>query len=308
MHMHNHRKSERAVAARLLASLCLNAAIALAEIVAGVFSGSVALIADATHNLGDVFTLALSFLARTLSSRPPSYRHTYGLKRFEVLAALLNAAVLVVVALFIVRCALSRLFHPQPVQAGITALVAGIALVANGASVLLLRHHDPHDLNVRSAFFHLLQDALSSLIVLISAALARTPLGSRLDPIAAMIIGVAVLIGAFSIFKQTFATLLEGVPDGIQVQQVVESVEQRFITVAMHHVHVWQVGPSQRVLTAHLLVSNMDVVQAESLCNQIRCYLKEKWHIDHATLEPEVKGCGSDTVLGAWDLVLNDGD
>lgn len=222
-----------------------------------------------------------------------------------MLAALLNAAVLVVVALFIVKCALSRLFHPEPVQAGITALVASMALVANGASVVLLRHHDPHDLNVRSAFFHLLQDALSSLIVLISAALARTPLGAHLDPIAAMIIGAAVLLGALSILRQTFATLLEGVPDGIQVQDVVESVEQRFSAVAMHHVHVWQVGPSQRALTAHLLVRNMDVAQAEVLCNNIRSHLKEKWDIQHVTLEPEVKGCGVETVLGVWNQVLD---
>ncbi|MGA7770402.1 MAG: cation diffusion facilitator family transporter [Candidatus Sulfotelmatobacter sp.] len=306
--MHEHWKAERTLTTRLLTSLCLNAAIALAEIIAGVFSGSVALIADATHNLGDVFALALSFLARTLSSRPPSFRHTYGLKRFEVLAAFLNAVVLIVVAVFIVKYALSRLFHPEPVQAGVTALVASMALVANGASVLLLRHHDPHDLNVRSAFFHLLQDVLSSLIVLISAALARTHFGSRLDPIAAMIIGVAVLIGAFSIIRQTFATLLEGVPDGIRVQSVVESVEQRFSAVAMHHVHVWQVGPSQRALTAHLLVRNMDVAEAEVLCNDIRSHLKEKWGIQHVTLEPEVKGCGSETVLGTWNAVFDDGD
>ena len=116
--MHEHWKADRTVTTRLLASLCLNAAIALAEIIAGVFSGSVALIADATHNLGDVFALALSLFARALSSRPTSFRHTYGLKRFEVLAAFLNAVVLIVVAVFIVKYALSRLFHPEPVQAG----------------------------------------------------------------------------------------------------------------------------------------------------------------------------------------------
>jgi len=306
--MHEHWKAERTVMTRLLASLCLNAAIALAEIIAGVFSGSVALIADAVHNLGDVCALALSLLARTLSSRPPSFRHTYGLKRFEVLAAFLNAAVLVVIAVFIMKHAFFRLFHPEPVQAGITIVVASVAVVANSASVLLLRHHDPHDLNVRSAFFHLLQDVLSSLIVLISAALARTRVGAHLDPIAAMIIGVTVLLSAFSIIRQTFATLLEGVPDGIQVQSVVESVEQRFSAVAMHHVHVWQVGPSQRALTAHLLVCNMDVAQAEVLCNNIRSHLREKWDIQHVTLEPEVKGCGSETVLGTWNPVFDDGD
>jgi cobalt-zinc-cadmium efflux system protein len=293
--------------ARLLASLCLNAIVAFSEIIAGVFSGSVALFADATHNLGDVLALALAFLARTLGSRPPSLKHTYGLKRFEVLAAFMNAAVLAAVAVLIVRHALVRFFHPQPVRAGIIILVASIAFLANTTSALLLRKHDSDDLNVRSAFLHLFQDALSSLLVIVSAALARTRFGIGLDPVAAMIIGVAVLVGAFSIIKQTFVTLLEGVPEGIEVQSVVASVEQHFNSVAMHHVHVWQVGPTQRALTAHLLVRNMDVAEAEALCNNIRCHLREQWHIQHATLEPEVNGCGSDTVLGTWSPALTKG-
>lgn len=294
------QKTEQSVRVRLFLSLCLNAAIAFAEIVAGIMSGSVALMADATHNLGDAFALALSFLARTLGSRPPSFRHTYGLKRFEVLAASVNAGVLAVVAVLIIKHALARLLHPEPVKVGLTILVGSAALVANSISVLLLRRHDPHDLNVRSAFLHLLQDVFSSLIVVISAALASTHIGTRFDPIAAMIIGVAVLFGALSILQQVLVTLLEGVPAGIRVQSVVDSVERHF-SVAMHHVHLWQLGPRQHALTAHLLVRNMDVAQSEILCNGIRDHLREKWNIRHVTLEPEVKGCGSEAVLGAWD-------
>ena len=296
------------MAARLLISLCLNAAVAVSEIIAGALAGSAALIADAVHNLGDVCALALSVLARRLSARPASLRHTYGLKRFEILAAFLNAAVLAVISIFIIRHGFQKLLHPEPIHATLTMVVAGAALLANSASVLLLRHHDRDDLNVRSAFLHLLQDALSSLIVLLSATLAKTPVGQHLDPIAAMIIGSTVLFGAISIIKRTVATLLEGVPDGIELQSVVRSVEQQFSAVAMHHVHVWQVGPCQRALTAHLLVRNMDVAQAEELCNNVRAHLKERWHIQHVTLEPEVKGCGSESVLGSWSPVLEDAD
>ena len=305
--MDQHRKAEQSVGMRLFLSLCLNAAIALVEILAGLVSGSVALIADATHNLGDVFALGVSLFARTLGARPPSFQHTYGLKRFEVLAAFVNAGVLGAVAVLIIRQALSKLSHPEPIKVGLTVVVACAALVANSISVLLLRGHDPHDLNVRSAFFHLLQDVFSSLIVVVSAALARTRFGTRLDPIAAMIIGLVVLLGALSILRQVLATLLEGVPDGIHVQSVVESVEGQFSVVAMHHVHVWQIGPRQHALTAHLLVRNMDVAQAEILCNNIRCHLKERWNIQHVTLEPEVKGCGSEAVLGMWDQVIDGG-
>ncbi|HEV2398874.1 MAG TPA: cation diffusion facilitator family transporter [Candidatus Sulfotelmatobacter sp.] len=304
MHRHDN-DSGRTTTVGLLVSLCINAVIALAELIAGTLAGSVALVADSTHNFGDVFALAVACLARRLGSRPPTLRHTYGLKRIEVIAAVWSASVLICVAILIVRQALARLLHPEPYQTGITIAVASVAVVANGVSALLLRHHDPQDLNVRSAFLHLAQDAVSSLLVVVSALVTtRTRLGSSFDSIAALVIAVAVVIGAVSVLRQALATLLEAVPEGIQVHSLVQHLEQKFNDVAMHHVHVWQIGPKQRVLTAHLLVHNMDVVQSEILCQKVRAYLKDEWQIQHVTLEAEVYGCGSDTVLGTWSPVL----
>ena len=309
MDSHGVQNSERATTVGLLAGLCINAIIALGELIVGTFAGSVALIADATHNFGDVFALAVAYLARNLGRRPPSLKHTYGLKRLEVVAAVFSAAVLIGTAIFIIRQALFRLFHPEPYQTGITIAVAGLAVVANGISALLLRHHDPQDLNVRSAFLHLSQDSLSSLLVVASALMTtRTRLGTSLDPLAALVIVVAVVVGALSVLKQALATLLEAVPDDIQVPSLVQRLEQKFNDVAMHHVHVWQIGPRQRILTAHLLIRNMDVAQAEILCNRIRSYLRDEWQIQHATLETEVNGCGSDTVLGAWNPAVQHSD
>jgi cobalt-zinc-cadmium efflux system protein len=307
MHRHRDRGSDRTTTG-LAVGLCINAVVALAELVAGTLAGSVALIADATHNFGDVLALAIASLARTLGTRPPSLTHTYGLKRMEVVAAVLNTAVLIGVAAIIIREALSRLLHPGPYQTGVTIAVASVAVVANGVSALFLRHHDPQDVNVRSAFLHLAKDALLSLLVAVSAVMAiRTRLGSGLDSVVALVIVVAIVLGALSVLRQALATLLEGVPDGIQLEILVQSLEQKFNNVAMHHVHVWQIGPRQRVLTAHLLVGNMDVAEAELLCNRVRRYLRDDWQIHHATLEAEVNGCGSDTVLGAWDTAAEDG-
>jgi len=304
MHSHTDQGSDRTTVG-LLVALCINAIIALAEFIVGAVAGSVALVADATHNFGDVFALALACLARSLGSRPPSLKHTYGLKRIEVVAAVLSASALTGVAVVIVRQAWFRLLHPESHQTGITIAAAGIAVVANGISAILLRHHDPQDLNVRSAFLHLLQDVLSSLLVVVSALMAtRMRLGNMLDPIAALVIVIAILIGAVSVLRQALTTLLEAVPDGIQLPSLVQHLEQKFSDVAMHHVHVWQVGPRQRVLTAHLLVRNMDVAQAEILCSHVRSYLRDEWQIQHATLEAEVHGCGSDTVLGTWSPVV----
>jgi len=179
-------------------------------------------------------------------------------------------------------------------------VVASIALLANTVSVLLLRRHDHHDVNVRSAFLHLVQDAVSSLIVLLAAALANTSMGRYLDPVAAIIIGVAVILGVLPIVRQALSTLLEGAPDDIEIEALAESVGQRFCPVRIHHVHVWQIGPGQRALTAHVTVQDMSTSEAETLCRAIRRFLVENWRIQHVTLEPEAAGCGSEAVLGAW--------
>ena len=292
--------TNRTIYLRLLVSFCLNAAIACVEIVAGIASGSIALIADAVHNLGDAFALALSLISHNLGRRPPTLRHSYGLKRAEILAAFCNALMLAVLAMFIIEHALSRLMRPEGIHAPVTILVAIAAIVVNSASVLLLRHHDHDDLNVRAAVLHLLQDVFSSLIVVISASLAETRIGMYLDPAAAIVIGVAVVLSALSILRGVLITLLESVPDGIQLEELAQSTEARFPGTALHHLHVWQVGPKQNILTAHLLIRDMKALHAEMLCNEIRDYLKEEWGIRHVTLEPEVKGCGSETLLGKW--------
>jgi len=305
--MQKRPRSDQDIKGRLVATLCLNAAIALTEIIAGMFAGSIALVADAVHNFGDTCAVTLALFARVLSSRPPSLRHTYGLIRFEVLAAFLNAAVLVVAAILMVERALFRLLHPEPIHAGLIILVATVAFAANSASALLLHRHHPHDLNLRAVFLHLVQDVLSSLLVVVSATLTYAGLGTRLDAVAAMIIAGAVLFGVVPILKQAMTILLEGVPDGIHLQSVVDSVEHHFDGIAMHHVHVWQIGLRQHALTAHLLMPNMDVAAAEALCDKVRVHLQQTWQIQHSTLQPEVKGCGSETLLGTW-YSTGDGD
>lgn len=287
---------------RLGTSMGLNLGVTVVEVVGGVLSGSLGLLADAVHNLSDVAALGLAIVARRLGRRPASYRYTYGLKRTEVLAAMLNALVLTVITVFIVREAIARLLHPSPLQVNLMLPVAMLALLANLGSVLLLRGHDRHDLNVRGAFLHLMQDALSSLVVVIAALLVRTRIGPYVDPIAALLIGFGVACSAVSIVWQASRTLVEATPHGFDLETMVRDVERQFRLVRMHHVHVWEVGPGQTALTAHLSVPDMDVMQAETLAGEIRVFLAEHWRIEHATLEPEVNGCGSVATLGEWKM------
>ena len=288
---------------RLWAAAALNVAITLAEVVGGLLSGSLALLSDAAHNLSDVVAVVVALWARRLSRRPPTVRHSYGFKRAEVVAALVNAVTLIGVTVLIAREAVHRLLHPEPVAQGIMLTVALVALGANVGSVLLLRRHDRDDVNVRSAFLHMAQDALAALAVVAAALFARTPAGPYLDPAAALFVGLVVLRSALSLAWETLSTILEGAPRDVDIADLADRVGRAFAPARLHHVHVWEIGPKQRLLTAHLaLGQEMDGREIEAFLGRVKAFLHEEWEIDHATLEPEVVGCEDPTLLGRWDV------
>lgn len=296
-HQHHHTRAAD-LDRRLWASAILNLGITVVEVIGGLWAGSLALLADAAHNLADVGALGLAILARRLGRRPPTTRHTYGLKRAEVIAALVNAAVLIAISALLAREAVSRFLHPAPVIASVMLVAAGVALVGNVVSVVLLHSHRADDINVRSAFLHLAQDALASLVVLVAALFAHTPAGPYLDPAAAILIAIVVLRSAVLIVKESLQTLLEGVPAGLDIERLARVVSEQLPDVQLHHVHVWELGPGQLALTAHMKVSAMSVMDAESVTTRVRRILDKEWGITHATLEAEANGCGREEILG----------
>jgi len=179
--------------------------------------------------------------------------------------------------------------------------VALVALGANAGSVLLLRRHDGDDVNVRSAFLHMAQDALASLAVVVAALFAHTAAGPYVDPAAALLVGLVVLRSALWLARQTLATILEGTPGDVNIQELAERVSAAFAPARLHHVHVWEIGPKQRLLTAHVsLEQEMDGRAIEAFLGRIKKFLHDEWDIDHATLEPEVAGCDEPALLGRW--------
>ena len=206
---HHHGSDSGNLDRRLWASAALNLGITLVELAGGIWAGSLALLADSAHNLADVGALGLAIFARRLGRRAPTPRHTYGLKRAEVVAALFNAAALIAISALIGREGVARLLHPSPVRASVMLVAAVVAFLANLGSVLLLRTHSAEDINVRSAFLHLAQDALASLAVVVAALFARTAAGRYIDPAAAILIGAVVLRSAVSIVWESLHTLLE---------------------------------------------------------------------------------------------------
>jgi cobalt-zinc-cadmium efflux system protein len=278
----------------------LNLLITGTEVAGGLVSGSLALLSDALHNASDVAALLIALAARVLGRRPPSVRFSYGHKRLEVMAALANASVLVILAVVVGYAAIGRLRHPQPLDGGTMLAVAVVACAANMAAVFLLKGHEKSDLNVRSAFLHLIQDAAASFVVVIAALLADTRFGPYIDPAVSLLIGLAVVVSAVRLIWESLAILGEGTPTTVDLTALASSLDQAFAPARFHHLHVWSVGPGQVALTAHVKLSNGSLGEVERRLAAIRAFLADRWEIRHSTLEPEWEGCSEDGTLGQW--------
>jgi cobalt-zinc-cadmium efflux system protein len=289
----------RAIESRLIGAIVLNALIVVAEIVGGLISGSLALLSDAIHNLSDVAALTIAWVARGLGRRPPSQRHTYGLGRVEVLAALFNSATILVMGTLIIRSAVMRLMHPVPVLGGVMLVVASVGLAANLVSVLLLKGHSHGDLNMRAAVLHLLQDTLSSVAVVVAALLSGRRYGTYLDPAVSILVVILVLFSGLRLLRDAGRVLLEGTPAGLDLQALQADVQELVPNCGLHHIHVWELRPDQRILTAHVrLCDDMLLSKLEVVLQQVRDRLQSRWAIAHSTLEPEIVGCGKNDLLG----------
>jgi cobalt-zinc-cadmium efflux system protein len=297
-HEHPHAlDAARSLDRRLAVSIGLNALIVAVEIAGGLASGSLALLSDALHNLSDVVALALALVARVLGRRPPSLRHTYGLGRLEDLAALLNSATLLVVSTLIGREAILRLSHPEPVKGGLMLIVAAIGLLANLVSMLLLRGHDHSDLNMRGAFLHLMQDTLSSVVVVLAALFSQWRFGAYMDPMASILVIVLILRSSWGLLNDTTRILLEGTPPGLDMESLQEDIQSTFAVRDLHHVHVCELSSGYRLLTAHVRLNEMPLCEVEALLMRVRELLSNKWSVGHATLEPEINACVSGTLI-----------
>src|SRR5664280_2912290 len=295
-HGHGHAASSVSLDQRLWLGVGLNILITAQEVVGGLARGRLALLSDALHNARDVAALLLAIGARALGRKAPTRRFSYGFRRLEVVAALVNAAVLVGLAVLVGRVAIGRLRHPSAVDGHTMLVVALVAFVANVAAVLLLGRHEKHDLNVRSAFLHLLQDALASLVVVVAALLAGTWPGPWLDPAASLLIGVAVVVSAGRLIWESVRILVEAAPSGLDVEELAAGLDAAFAPARFHHVHAWTVGPGQVALTAHVKLEGGSLEEAERQLAAIRRLLAERWDIHHVTLEPESERCSGSRV------------
>ena len=286
---------------KLLVSIVITGAVLVAEVVGGLLTGSLALLSDAAHVFLDMFALALGYGAIRLAAAPPSSRHTYGFRRMKVLAAFANGATLVVVAIEILREAVSRFAHPSPVNAGPMLIVAVIGLAANLVVVLVLRRHDHDDLNARAAFLHVLGDALSSVGVIGAGIVLLLTGWSWVDPAVSLFIGLIILAGAWRVLREAIHILNEGAPTGAEAEGVSAELAKVPGVREVHDLHVWTIEPGYSVLSAHVLIENRLLSDNVEVMAGLKDVASRRFGIEHTTIQLECDNCGQGTVACVAD-------
>ncbi len=296
--MENHLHHEGNSSGRLFISILLNGLITLVEIVGGVFSNSLALISDAIHNLSDTLALILAWLANNFSGRKPDARRTFGYKRFEILSAFINASVLTAISIYLIYEAILRFLHPEPVRSGLMFIIAGIGLVANLTSMLFLHRDSNKNLNIKAAYVHLLGDTLSSVAVIGGALLIFYMKVVWIDPLLTLIISIVIIIQAYKILRESVDILMQSTPENLNLDEVKSYLEELPQIRNIHHVHCWRLQDHDILFEAHIETSE-DLLLSDSnkLLKEVEEILKQKFHINHTTLQVEFDVCGDKAMI-----------
>jgi cobalt-zinc-cadmium efflux system protein len=291
-HSHHHHNVEiGSTTSRLFITMTLNFIITIVQIAGGIFSNSLALISDALHNFSDGISIIISYLAIRLKKRNNSHRHTFGLKRAEILAAVINASVLIVIYAFLLYEAITRFLKPSEVEPISMSIIASIGLLANVIGTILLKRDSKESLNIRSSYVHLLSDSVSSVAVILGAAVIWIWKINWIDPLLTLLIGIYIVKESYSILGEAVHVLMEGTPPQIDLDKLQAAIEEIKEVEDLHHVHVWMVGENDVHLEAHVNISDMKISESNDLRNQIEKILEDKFSIHHVTLQFECNQC-----------------
>ncbi len=281
--VHNMRKA-------FIWGIALNAVFVIAEAIVGYLSGSLAILADAGHNLADTASLVIALLAFRLALAKPTQKYTYGYKKATILAAFANAIILLITIAVIVYEAIERFSSPVEINGKVVMITAGIGILINGFTAMLFFSNKEKDLNVKGAYLHLAADALVSLGVVISGAIIIMFGFHWIDSMVSLIVAGVIFAGTWSLLKQTLRISLDGVPHNINSEKIAKEIESVDGVKSVHHLHIWALSTMQNALTAHIVLkeevqlSNIQKIKAE-----IR-HRAEHLGIQHCTLETESAG------------------
>ena len=289
-HRHDHGFDEGdalAGDARVFWAVVVNLALTVAQVVGGVLAGSLALVADAIHNLSDAVALAIAFYARKVARRPADAGMTFGYGRAEMVAALVNYTTLIVIAAYLVYEAVFRIFDPVDVDGWLVVVIAAIALLVDLATVLLTYSLSKGSANIRAAFLHNLADALGSVAVIVAGSAILIWDWRLADPLVTLMIAGYILWVSFKEVGGVIRMLMLGSPPGVDAEQVLARIGAVPGVASVHHLHLWQMQEHEMALDAHLVVAAPGMDAVEQVKSAVRRMLADEFSIGHATLETE---------------------
>lgn len=288
-HSHAHKANEKNLR-RVMVALVLTGAFMIVEVVGGIISGSLALLADAGHMLTDTMALALAAMAFHVSKRPPDGNLTFGYQRFQILAAFVNGLSLLAVVGWILFEAINRVISPNEILGETMLVVAAAGLVVNLISFAVLHSGDQDNLNIRGAALHVAGDLLGSVAAIVAALVIIYTGWTLIDPILSVAVAALILKSAWSLVKRSAHVLLEGAPEWLDVQMMQDRIVAGVPGVGeIHHVHIWGLTPQELMLTMHMSIT--DNANQSDVIRKAKRFLKNEYGIGHATIEVDVDGC-----------------
>ncbi len=279
-------------------AIAVNILLTVAQIIAGVISGSLALVADAIHNLSDALSLVIAFWARKIARRPADAGMTFGYGRAEVVAAMVNYTTLIVIALYLAAQGVERLFNPQAVEGWIVVAVAGLALVIDTATALLIFRLSKQSMNMKAAFLHNLADALGSIAVIVAGTLILLYDWRLIDPIVTLLISGYILWHSFLGIRPVLRVLMLAAPEDTDLDELIAAMEAVAGVASLHHVHLWKMQEHEAALEAHVVLA--DGASAEAVRNDLKSLLQSRFELAHSVLElePAAAACTKAPVIG----------
>ena len=286
---------------RLVFAIAVNVLLTVAQIIGGGLSGSLALVADAIHNLSDAAALAIALIARRIARHPADAKHTYGHGRAEMIAAVFNLAWLIFIGIFLVVEAVERFFNPQPIAGWTVVIIAAIALAVDIATVMLTYRMSKTSMNIRAAFIHNLSDAMASVGVIVAGTLIILYDWLFVDALVTIVIAAYILGHAAIEIPKAIHILMQGVPAGLDIADVTAALQEVPGVHDIHHVHIWHIDEHRRSLEAHVVIDPVDMDRMEEVKAALKGLLSAQFGIGHSTLEfeyPDPATTSDDAPLG----------
>lgn len=279
---HEHNMNNR----RYLISTIMNIIITVAELMGGLISGSLALVSDAIHNLTDVVSLVIAWMAQLISGRGMNAKNTFGYRRAQIIAAFVNSTFMIMVSLFLIFESIKGFFNPHPIQGNLMLIISVIGLIANVITGMVLAQGEGN-LNQRAALLHVIGDALSSVGVIFAAVMITWVNWLWLDPLITLVVAIYIMHETWSVLKEATNILMESNPN-VDLNDVIKLILECPYVKGAHHFHIWQIDEDQTLLTFHVTMENQPLIQVEQSIHEIQQVILENYQIDHVTVQPEV--------------------